>query len=608
MSSDAAVPAVMQRNGLGLAMGGGDAGGDTITLTFSSELPYLRDYPYLGQVWEVLGHGPGEVDMSRLSGGAVPLLRDHKADLDSQVGVIVSAEIRGGRGVATARFSTTAAAAEMFGRVRSGEVRNVSVGYTVQAHKRTGEKDGRPVLRATRWTPNEISLVAVPADASVGVGRAATEPTFLRNLQQEPSMQTDETNLGASASITAERQRAADITAIGAQFGVASSDVSEALRRGDSVPKFRAFVMHTISDGETPALAARSTLHRSRISAPQPFSLIRSINAAMSGDWAGAEFERECHEELRRHSGKAAGGVFVPAIALATRDLLTTTNAASLIGTTQMSGDFIDALRQRVQVLALGATVLPGLRQNVTIPRMPTGTSAQWIAEDAAATESTPTFDAVTLTLKQLSANTRMSRKQVKQSDPALETILRADLFAQIAVGVDAAAISGAGSATVPRGILNTVGIGNVQCDGAITWPAVTALMAAVEQANAPEQALGWLTNPKVKAAMLSTPKFPGGDTAILGTQADGFEIAGHRAAFTSLVPSNLVDGAATGLSAMIYGDWSQLLVGQWGGIDIIVDDMTESTKGNVRITAHSEWDIAVRHAGAFAAMKDIAA
>jgi HK97 family phage major capsid protein len=208
-----------------------------------------------------------------------------------------------------------------------------------------------------------------------------------------------------------------------------------------------------------------------------------------------------------------------------------------------------------------------------------------------------------------LSANSRLSRRQLKQSVPGLDVILQNDLRRQIAVAVDAAAIAGAGTALQPLGILNTPGIGVVEMatDGSpITWAKVTELMAAVEGANIPMGSLGFLSNPKVKSALLSTPKFANGDTAILTADTEKLHIAGTRAAFSTNVPSNLTKGAGVGLSGLIFGAWSELLIGQWGGIDIIIDDMSEAAKGNVRIVAHSEWDIAVRHAEAFAAIKDI--
>ncbi|WP_299702548.1 phage major capsid protein [uncultured Tateyamaria sp.] len=586
-----------------------------VKLSFSSEEPVMRVFDF-GAGWEILGHGPGEVNLTRLAAGNAPLLKDHRHDLDAMIGTVERAWIEGGKGQALVRFADTAEGSEMLARVRAGEVKSVSVGYRVLEHARVDDRDGLPTVRV-RWMPYEISLVAVPADALVGVGRSMPPAISTQHQRKERDMTSPITteNVGDNAqnAITLERARASEITIIGQRFELDQSTVSNAIAEGTPIDKFRSQVMDYLDNSNSAEPSnVRATLGVLRRSQDRPYSLTRAIAAELSGNWKEAGFERECAEELARSTGRSPTGIYVPAVALAGRDLLTTGNAGSLIGTEHMASQFIDALRPEVQVMQLGARVLPGLRENVSIPRMPAGTSAEWIAEDAAATESTPGFDSVSLTLKQLSARTRMSRRQIKQALPALDAVLQNDLRREIAIAVDRAAIAGVGSALEPEGILNTTGIGTLPADGAdgrtIDWSHVTDLMAQVEDAGAPMQSLAFLSNPKVKAKLLSTPKFAGGDSAILTTSGSTLSIAGHTAAFTSLVPSNFTMGSGTDLSALIFGAWSELLIGQWGGIDVIVDDKTESDRGNVRITAHSEWDIALRNAQSFAAITDIEA
>lgn len=584
-----------------------------VRLSFSSEEPVLRVFEF-GAGWEILGHGPGEVDMTRLAAGHAPLLKDHRKDLDSMVGTVDRAWIEGGKGRALVRFARTAAGSEMLARVRAGEVKSVSVGYRVLEHARVDDRDGLPAVRV-RWMPYEISLVAVPADALVGVGRSMPPAISTQIQRKERDMTSPITTENSGERLTTtfaqERQRAAEITAIGQHYELDRALVAKAITDGTTLEKFRSQVLDELDNSASEPTRAGATMGVLRRSRERSYSLTRAIAAELSGNWKDAGFERECAEELARSTGRSPTGIYVPAVAFAGRDLLTTGNAGSLIGTEHMASQFIDALRPDVQVMQLGARVLPGLRENVSIPRMPAGTSAQWIAEDAAATESTPNFDSVSLILKQLSARTRMSRRQIKQSLPALDAVLQNDLRREIAIAVDRAAIAGVGSALEPEGILNTAGIGTLPADGAdgrtIDWSHVTALMAQVEDAGAPMQSLAFLSNPRVKAKLLSTPKFAGGDSAILTTSGSTLSIAGHTAAFTSLVPSNFTLGSGTDLSALIFGAWSELLIGQWGGIDVIVDDKTESDRGNVRITAHSEWDIALRNAQSFAAISDIA-
>jgi HK97 family phage major capsid protein len=586
----------------------GDNESRSVTLSFSSEKPYLRD-----DGWEVLGHRQGEVLLTRLVSGTAPLLKDHKRDLDSMIGYVETAQIIGGRGQAVVRFAQSAEGETMLARVRAGEVKCVSVGYRVHDFERSGERDGLPIMRATKWEPFEISLVAVPADETVGIGRSAGSDERSNSKSMVQKMTHENTapanSGGNNTAVINERSRIAEIQAMGRQFNIGSAEVSDAVEGGTSVDRFRTLVMDQIGerDGVTSSTVTSPAIKRS---GERPYSLTRALNAHLTHDWSEAGFEREVAQEMTRQMGRSPNGIYVPEVALAQRDLLTTSNAASLIGTQQAGDAFIDSLRPETQVMALGATVLSGLRQNVSVPRMPAGTSAQWIDEDSEASESTPNFDAVTLSMRQLSAHTRMSRKQLKQSVPGLDVILQNDLRRQIAIAVDRAAISGAGTATEPRGILNTPGIGQVEIgpDGGVPhFPFVTRLMAEVQAANIAGNVYGYLTNYKVKGSLLSLSTMDGAAQSILSMAQNGPVIAGYKAAFSGLVPANGTKGSGTNLSTMIFGNWSDLLIGQWGGIDIIIDEMTEATKGNVRLVAHSEWDITLRHAEAFAAIRDIA-
>lgn len=586
----------------------------TVALSFSSEHPVLREYAD-GVAWEVLDHSGDGADLSRLNTGAAPLLKDHRGQLDSQIGSVLSAKIADGRGRAVVRIAETPEGDQLLARIRAGEIRNVSVGYVVHATVPAGEYDGRPVLRATSWEAIEISMVATPADPTVGVGRALGHPARI----SKGNHMTKQTPAPAADTGIAERKRASAIAALGRRFDVPADQVADAIERGTTEQEFSAEVLDQLEvDPETGA-PTNATATRSRAFAPalgrqaKPYSLVRAINAQVSGVWSNAGFEREVAQEMQRsRGGKPAGGFYVPTAALVQtegRALLTSANASSMIGTEHMGGHFIESLKVQSRVLELGATRLGGLDQNVSIPRMTVGTAAEWIGEDEAATESTPVFDSVTLTLKQLSANVRLSRVQRVQSLPALDQILMQSMREQIAIALDRAAIAGTGAGNQPLGIMNTAGIHERAMGangGAITWAAITALAAAVKGVNTAADSLGWLTNHAVEGAMQSTPRVAGTETMILSPDEADPVIARHRARFSGNVPGNLTKGTGTNLSALIFGNWSDLLIGQWGGIDVIIDEATEAAKGNLRIAAHSEWDIAVRHAEAFGVIRDI--
>lgn len=593
---------------------GNGSGAQRVNVSFSSEAYVLRDLPGVGMCHEVLGHQPHEVDLSRLSAGG-PALCDHKADLGSKVGVVESARIVNGRGQAVIRFASTQAGREMAERVVSGEVTHTSVGYKVAEYRlEAGEaSDGLPVVRATNWTPFEISFVAIPADPTVGYGRSLKAATGAKSTSKEvKSMNTPEIRGRETGSVAAERHRTAEIMAMGRHFDVPDEDVRDAIERGTSADAFRGIVLDHIGNRPYVPTRAGSTMIGICQALDRPYSLSRAVNSLLTGRWDDAGLEREMNDEIQRTSGRAASGIWIPAAALAgQRDLLTTSTADALVGKTHLDSQFVDALRPQVAVMSLGAKLLPGLVGNVSIPRQTSSASAQWIAEGSAATESTPGFDAISLKPRQLSARVSMSRKQLKQALPGIDSLMESDLRKQIAVALDAAAINGAGGALEPLGVLNTTGIGNADSSAAdggyVTWARACKLISTVEQANAPAGSMGFLANARTKGDMLSTPRFPNGEMPILETGPEGFRLAGYKAAFTSLVPSDLTKGTATDLSALIFGVWSEMIVAQWSGIDLIVDEHSMADTGSVRIVIHAFFDVALRNPESFAAIKDVA-
>ncbi|MBB05178.1 MAG: phage major capsid protein [Pseudooceanicola sp.] len=593
-------------------------GDRTVLLSFSSEIPVLRDTP-MGPAFEVLGHDPGEVDLSRLNSGSAPVLKDHRRDVDSMVGTVVSARIEGRRGRAFVRLADTKEGNSMLTRVKAGEVQSVSVGYAVHELKPAGEQNGYPVLRATKWEAVEVSLVAVPADPTVGVGRSLSggSSASIPHIPKDSNMTTPTTETTqyqpaqAASSVSAERRRASDISLLGRKFNMPAEDVESAIANGLSVGAFQRSIMDSMESDESTATRSRMGLP-AIAAAERSYSLSRVAHAQVTNDWSQAGFELEVSQELKGQIGRSASGTYVPTAALAGRALVTTGTAPSLIGTQQMHDAFVEVLKPQVRVMELGATVLPGLVENVSIPRQTAGCSAEWIAENSEAAESSPGFDAVTLTMHQLSAHTRISRRQLKQSLPAVDQILTNDLRAQIAVALDKAAIAGTGVGPQPTGILNLPGIGDVAMgpDGDfVTWAKLMELVSTVESANVDPMSLGFLSNLKVKGHLMSTPRISGTDTMMLdpdaAATAEDLRLAGYKARFSGNVPSDLSKGTGNDLSAVIFGAWADLLIGQWGGIDLIVDDVTEAAKGNVRLVAHSEWDIAARHAESFAAIQD---
>jgi HK97 family phage major capsid protein len=291
------------------------------------------------------------------------------------------------------------------------------------------------------------------------------------------------------------------------------------------------------------------------------------------------------------------------------RDLVvgTPTAGGNLVATDLMSQSFIELLRNKMIVRAAGATVLAGLVGDVAIPRQTGGATAYWVAESGAPTESQQTVDQVALTPKTVGAFTDISRKLLKQSSIDVEMFVRNDLATVLALAIDLAALHGSGASNQPTGIASTSGIGSVVggTNGlAPAWSHIVDLESEVAIDNADVGALAYITNPKVRGVLKQTEKASG--TAQFVWERGSQPLNGYPAFVTNQVASNLDKGTSVGVcSAIFYGNWADLLIGMWGGLDVLVDPYTGGTAGTVRVIELQDVDIAVRHAQSFAAMLD---
>ena len=507
---------------------------DTLTLSFSSESPVARSF---GD--EVLSHAAGAVDLSRLNDGA-PLLWNH--DPNKMVGVVESAQISGSKGRAVVRWGSSPEAQQLRTDVENGIVRNVSTGYVINEMQRQGD-----VMVATSWTPLEISLVSIPADPTVGVGRAISQP--------------------ANPSMTYTQQ--------------------QPIQTGSGDLDF------------TPAEQKR-------------YSLIRAVKAAATGDWSQAGFERECSRTLEQQMGREARGFYVPnSLSVRTPYVTSTANAAgNLVGTELHPEKFIDSLRNRLAVAELGATMLPGLVGNVDIPRRSGLTQTYWVSEGSAITESNGTFDLVSLRPKTVGGLSSWTRLMSLQSTPQLEDLIRQDMIAQLATAIDLAAINGSGTSNQPTGLLNTSGVNTVVggTNGAsITFDHLADLKREVAIDNADTATAGYLSNAKVEAKLMKLMASGSGEYYYGPGAGTPGSVWGRRLMVSNQVPSNLTKGTASGTcSAIVFGNFADLLIGMWGATDILVNPFGSGfSAGNLELRAMQTIDIAVRHPESFAVMRD---
>lgn len=586
----------------------------SVEIAFSSEAPVER---YFGT--EILDHSTKSVRLGRLNNGGAVLV-EH--DRFRQIGVIVSARIDADRvGRAVIRFGKGPLAEEIFQDVKDGIRRLVSVGcqnHKIETESKTG---GVEAVRVVDWEPFEISIVSIPADQTVGVGRVLSVPTS--SIQISNSMNTQTSQIDPA---TAERSRVSSIVEFAENmkrsYGT-EIDISAAIASGETVDVIRERTRKNVmtetftrQSNFTPAYMGHNDgFSRQQGRDLSRYSITRALHLAGQNKLDGLELE--VSQEISREMGKPTG-FFLPYFALAGRAMSVTGDSGTYGGDTvaNMIGPFIEALKPRLATVDLGATVLPGLSGNLSLPRQSAAATASWVSEVAALSENTPTITQVDISPHRLGAYTVLSKQLLIQSTPAIDAIIRQDLMDAIAVALDTAAINGSGSSNQPTGILQTSGIGSVVggTNGAApTLAHLIALVAAVANANADGNGNSNTTRPgsflfstKVEAKLRGTSKVSGTDSKML-LEDDQTKLVGRAWASSNVSPDTLSKGSASGIcSSIVFGDFSQLVLAMFGqGIDVTTDIYTLATTGQVRIICQAFLDVAIRRAASFAAFKD---
>ena len=585
----------------------------TVRVGVSSEEPVKRSFGL-----EVIDHRTESMNLEFLNSGRAPLLMDH--DMERQIGVVESVELdeNARRLRAIVRFGRGELASEVFNDVVDGIRQNISVGYRLDG--RVEREDDPDEYYRVATTPMEISIVSIPADQSnlVGVGRSSSEP-LNETLEIKGVDVMSEIDLDAvrAEAAKAAQKNAKEIMTLARKHNKASMG-EEALGRGVSIDEFRGELLEAIGNEplDTPAHVVDAPVKEQRA-----YSLGKMIRAQVTGDWRDAGLEREMHDEIVKRTGKEARGFYIPDFAF--RSGVMTTAATGAVGTenvtdnfvpTVQRGDmFIEALRAKQVMANLGVTYIGGLTNRIRMPKIATGAAAGFVEEAGDVSDQSPTDAGVTLQPRTLGAKAAISRLLALESVPAIEQVVQDDLLRSIADKIEYYAIQGSGSSGQPTGILNDGNVGNVDISAgtdvaALTWADITDLVKTVEDANGVinQAALGWLSNPKVKAKMANTVKVSSTDSVMLLNDPWN-SIYGYRAEFTSNVPSNLNPGdGGTDASALIFGDFSQLMVGLFGSPSVMVDPYSEGDSGNVVIRVMQEVDVALRNAASFAITDEV--
>ena len=567
-----------------------------VRIGVSSEEPVERSFGM-----EVLGHSAEDINMEFISSGRAPLLLDH--DMEKQIGVIEEFKLdeTAKRTTAVVRFGKSALAREIFEDVADGIRMNISVGYRVDKLTRMN-KDDETYYKA-QWTPMEVSSVSVPADQSrlVGVGRSKDKQNIKHNIEVK-TMENKDINLDEVRTQTIDEAKAEfkrnskeiiDLAARHNKRDLADKAISD----GISVEEFRGVLLENISNNTPLETPSEIGMTKEEV---REFSLVRAIRAmANPSDRKAQEdaaFEFECSREAARQYGKDAQGIMLPAEVLGSwgkRDADLTDNPG-LVAEDYKGSDFIDILRNESSVMRAGATLLRGLQGNVVIPKKNATAAAGWIATEGGNSGADEMeVGSVTMSPKVIGVHTDVTRLLLQQSSLDVENLIRDDLTKSIATAIDLGALAGSGTGGQPTGISATTGINTTTFAAANpTWAEIVAMESAVANDNALNGSLSYICRPADFGTLKTTEK------------------AANTAQFV-VSPDNTMNGYNVIRSNQVtsgdfyFGNFADLLIGMYGGLDITVDAYSLSQSGGVRIVALQTVDTAVRHAVSFCKSSD---
>jgi HK97 family phage major capsid protein/HK97 family phage prohead protease len=580
----------------------------TLEFPFSSETGVAR---YFGN--EVLEHTKRSADLTRLNDGA-PVLWNHNPD--QVIGVVERAWIdeKKKRGYASVRFSEEDFAASKFRDIKDGIIRNISFGYVIKEMEQRGDD-----YVASSWEAYEISAVAIPADPSIGVNRSATSAS---DADKASNMPEEERSLNVSASsdapqppsieesmtttpeklevvrseidtqkvIKAERSRIQDIQTVAAKYNL--QDLGDQYIKDErSVDEFNAAVLREWKPEAITPKADETDIGLTE-KETRNWSVLRAIDYLADPNnpakREAAAFEIEASQAAAAKLGRSSRGITIPNEVFR-RDLKTTpdTQGGNLVQTDLDSANFIDLLRNNSVLQQTGATTLTGLQGNLSIPRLGGAGSAYWVAESGAVTESQQTIEQVNLSPRSLGAMTDISRKLLIQSSIDVENMVRNDLAKVVALEIDRAALYGLGSGSEPLGLHNTTGIATENVGNSDpSFADVVNMESDIAVANALTGSLAYVTRANIAGAMKVKTKDSGSGRFV---NEDGI-VNGYN-----LYVSNQVEAGD-----IWFGNWSDLIIGYWSGLDLQVDPYTGGASGTVRVRVLQDVDVAVKHAASF--------
>ena len=583
--------------------------GTDIEFSASSETPVERGFGT-----EILIHEADAIRMQRIDSKSAPLLFNH--DWNDPIGMVDEARIKDRRLQVRAHLFKTDRANEVRTMIEGG-LRNISIGY--QLHE---IQESKGTYRATDWEPLEFSIVTVPADSSIGIGRSVdmravevrvvsdqsdtAEPAI--NLRTHKMEVVENVQAGGSAeqlsAVEAEKQRRQAIIDLCGANKIDSRVQDNWIRSGTPLTTIARELVDVMAE-RSKDMPAAGHIGMSKKEAGQ-YSLFRAIRAMRYGSQdrryqEEAGFEIECSKALAQKMGRSlTSSILVPAEVLSrpmpaeamTRAMATTPGAKGgyLVNVENMG--FIEILRNRSVAMNMGARVLSGLNGNVVFPRQTGKVAVTWQAgEGASITAADQALGQLSMTPKTCIAITDVSEQLLAQASISAEAFVMADLARDVAIdGVDNAVINGVGGAQ-PLGIKNTPGVTTGQDAATATYAKILAFVSTAAGVNAIRGNPGFVTNAAGAAKLLTVQRFSSTDTPVWeGNIMDG-QLVGFKAMSSEQLPSG----------NLIFGSWDEVVIGEWGVLELATD--TGGTRFNsAQVGIRAMWmvDVMIRYPQAF--------
>lgn len=613
-----------------------DEANRTVELSISSDEPYERWFGV-----EILDHSAGAIRMDRLRDGA-PLLFNH--DRSALLGKILEATSDGKRLRIKAKIAENDLAQNLWKDIVSGVLSKASVGYSVEKMIMEEEKDGVCTYRCTEWTPYEGSLVTIPADNSVGVGRGKegegtqdivverkngvdTEPKSGQRADMSTAVAEPTDKKETKVDVVAERKAAVDefqarakkindfVDALRENRKI---DVSELAKQylfgekaGASFDDFRQEVL--LNEFKAKPVDTNGEIGASEKDIKQ-YSVIKALrDMAVGGKLEGLEREMsEASAKVMKHKFEKSGAFLVPMEVTRWGQIeLMQKSMNSLMQRAQSAGSFtaggalvaqemqglIEFLRNRTVLGQLGITILSGIVGDLVFPVQTGGATAYWVSETGALTDSEATFGNKTMTPHRLGATIPVTTQILAQSSISMENWVRQELDIVTSLKADAAGLQGTGTLGEPLGIANTAGINaTVTFGGAAEWADVVEFETGIAADNADigTMAFALSTASVGKWKTILRSSVAGASYLIL----DDMTANGYKVNRTNQITGNIA----------FFGVWAQLMRAIWAGRELIVDPYALKKSGQIEVTVNEMTDFLVRQPLAFNVSTDSAA